>query len=284
MKKNTKLVKAILAIGVVGSALFGSGNALANVIPFTNFLTNSDFQSGLTGWQTSPTSTTAINVRNANDLINTTTGNSGFSTSNSGTTGTGFFNSRFAVLGDISGTITGTAVGEPTSGTFRLFQDFTLNSTYNGRAVISYDLNFSLQAVFDGLDSASTSQNDLFTATLINLADLSENYLIATNSNGLRNTCLGNATTCADTVLLHQSDLTTNIDFTNLLPGDYRLEFKLNEIATGTGTITNTAVGIGNIVSSGTINVPEPASLSLMGLGLAYLTVSRKKRTPYLMA
>jgi hypothetical protein len=288
IKKQTLRIeglKAIAGIVLTGSALLGSGNALATTYTFGSFLTNSDFEAGaagttIPGW-TSTGGSNAVNVRPTTDLINITTGNAGFSKSTTGNTGTGFFDSKFAVLGDAARTILGTSAAEPTSGTFTLYQDFTLATTYNNEKAIDYTLNFDFLSVFDGRDSLGFSGtdnvNDFFFATLINLGNTSEVAITSKDSNGLSQTCLGNGTVCPDTAL-HQIDTSTNTAISGLLPGNYRLEFKLREISTGTGTgansasatTTNTAVGIDNVVVQGSVNtsVPEPGALVLMTLGL----------------
>ena len=285
-----KGLNAVVGIMFGGAALLGSGSALATTYTLSNLLTNSNFEAGVAGttipgWTS--TGGNAVNVRAASDLINTTTGNSGFSPTTTGVTGSGFFGSQFAVLGDTTGVIVSVNAGEPTAGTFTLYQDFILNASYNNEAVNSYTLNFDFLSVFDGRDSlgfnGSDNANDFFFVTLINLGNTSEVAITSKDSNGLRQTCLGNATFCPDTSTLHQLDTSTNTSVSGLLPGNYRLEFKLKEIATGTGTgtnsaaatLTNTAVGIDNVVLKGIVetatqagSAPEPGALVLMALGL----------------
>ena len=282
-------IKTIANIVLVGSALLCSGNALASTFTFGNLLANSDFESGVAGiaipgWIGSGPGG-GVNVRTATDVINVKTGNAGFSTSTTGTEGAGFFGSQFAVLGDAK---LGIASGELKSGNFVLYQDFFLDSTYNNEAVTNYTLTFDFLSVFDGLDSlgfnGNDTINDVFFATLINVGNSSKILLNKVDSNGLTQTCLNNATLCPDTAALHQISGNTSKTISGVLPGHYRLQFKLHEIFTGTGTgehsaeatKTNTAVGIDNVAVTGSVqtiapstgSAPEPGALVLMTLGL----------------
>jgi MprA protease rhombosortase-interaction domain-containing protein len=285
-------IRTLATIVLVGATLLGSGNALALSYTFGNLLTNGDFEGGVAGitipgWSTSG-GIDAVNVRMDTDLINIKTGNVGFSTATIGTDGSGFFGSQFAVLGDASRGINSTTPGEWRSGVFKLYQDFVLAPNYNNEVVISYTLNFDFLSVFDGRDSlgfaGSDDVNDVFFATLINLGNASKITLAETSSNGLTQTCIGNATLCPDSATLHQINTSKNTSLSGLLPGKYRLELKLREIANGLGigvnsgsaTRTNTAVGIDNIVVNGSVDtqngntgaLPEPGALILMAIGL----------------
>jgi hypothetical protein len=265
-----QLAKAI-ALVLAGGLLFGPASALATPLaPVGNFIANggygTDATPSLASWVKAVTGTgtslTNINARASGDVINTGLGNTGFSGNS--------FTSAFAVLGDDSGAI---ATGDvPNSGVFTLSQNFSLAATHNGFTVLTYDLDFVFTAVLDGLDSSSTSNNDVFSAKVIDVDTLDEYALISRDSNGLRTT---NFTTVGS---IPQFFLGGAVPFSvSLAPGNYKLEFKLNEISGTLTNLTNTAVGIDNVSVSGVMLTPEPGLLSLLGVGLGALGWSRRR-------
>ena len=256
----------------LGSLLLSlTGVASAGVVPIGEQITNGNFTTNLSGWTTSGTA----NRRLATDAINTATGNAGFKNDN----GTSFFNSAFAVLGDVSGNI----AGNPTSGISSISQSFTLPLMQGSFSVSSYELTIRFLTVFDGDDSSSAVSDspfkDVFSVTLTSLS----NPLLSWTSGPLPD--CGPLATCPNNQLFYDSHIPPPpnplpdppIVRSNLLPGTYTLTFILNEKA-GTGAnLTNTAAGIDTVSITGrAFTIPQPSILLLFGAGLLALRLARK--------
>jgi hypothetical protein len=222
----------IIALGVTLACALGAQAALANLIA------NGEFDEGLHHWHAS--SSSAINVRTADDSINTATATSGFD---------GFFGSDFVVLGDRRGTILSRS--GPDEGTFELLsRAFTLSAA--ARVQVSF------QAAFDGMAGYGS---DYFQVAIVGADDcppLLRTLLKAflTDSGGL--------------------SWTPFLSSVDLLAGEYRLLFRLFEAH---GHRSNGAVGIDGVsVEIGAVSeVPLPASAVLMASALTGLLALRRR-------
>ena len=256
----------------LGSLLLSlTGVASADVQP-VEMIKNGQFTSNLNFWTRVGPTGGLPNRRAGNNVINTATGNAGFNS---------FFNTSssqgFAVLGDVSGNIT----GDPTSGISSISQSFTLPLTQGGSPVTSYELTIRFQTVFDG-DDSTTNVKDVFSVTLTGLSE----ELLKWTSDPLPNCGPNTSPTCANSQLFYDSSIPPNPPpdppkvRSNLLPGTYTLTFTLDEKA-GTGNnLTNTAAGIDDVSITGRAftsnSIPQPPILLLFGAGLLAFRLVRK--------
>lgn len=275
-----RLAKAIALVSA-GGLLLGPESALATPLgPTGEIIRNGGFGTdglpSLQYWNKTnngtPTDSSGtnnlagnINARPSTNVINTSTdvlnSSAGFNSA---------FTSAFAVLGDQIGAIT--SGDTPGSGFYTLTQQIDLASAYNGHLVVSYDLAFTFQSVFDGLDT-SAPFDDTFTVTLLD-SDSNDIFSLSRGSNGVN--AVATQYTTVDLFDIDGGTGQTNFQINDMLPGTYFLQFRLDE---NTSASTNTAVGIDNVSMVGTMYTPEPGLLSLLGVGLGALGWSRRRST-----
>jgi hypothetical protein len=192
---------------------------------------------------TSSPSGTRINVRRADNTINTSTAANGFDS---------FFQpANFLVLGDAAGAI-GTST--PNGGVTEVRFPFEVPLD-----TVSVEVQYDF--AFDGIDTSPTAPpQDSFVVEVLRV---------------------GNPTQSLQT-LVSPSNFSFGVfndDMLGLTSGSYTLVFRLNEAG---GADTNTAVGLDNILVTAQVGpvqtIPEPASLLLLSSGLVGLGMWRWRR------
>lgn len=225
------MLRRIMAMVMGTACVLGAPAALANLIQ------NGDFSDGLQHWHAS--STSAINVRDAGDPINTGAGTHGFD---------GFFGGGFVVLGDKRGDIL--SHSGPEAGSFELLSSvFTLEQ--------DAQMQVSFRAVLDGKAGHAT---DYFQVAIIG-ADHCPPFLLT-----LLKEFLTDGGWSGD-------PYTAGVD---LAAGDYRLLFRLYEAHGHRG---NSAAGIGevDVTLAPVAEVPLPASAILLASAVAGLLTLRRR-------
>lgn len=255
-------VAAVLAAQPVPAAPVALGNVITNG-GFAGELSN--------GW----TSQGIANVRRADNAINSNAARDG----GGNATFDGFFNSRFAVLGDSSGMISPTDPVVDAQGMHTLSQSFTLASLLTHGHAIDYRLNIYLRTVFDGRDSTGNRPGDRFSAHLVGPSGSFQ--LFSQTSQGLGTCGPSVYPNCADAQKVIDRGTSRPLALESLLPGAYTLTFALHE-ALGGGPNdtrhTQTAAGIDDVRVMAFARVPEPTSLALAMAGLLGLWLSMRAR------
>lgn len=193
---------------IFGLFLIGINLSLkAAPISIGNIISDGNFQA-LNNWAINGTA----NLRAASDNINSSSGNAGFNN---------FFSSSFAVLGDISGTIT----GGPDSGIHSISQTFVLPQSQNSVLIDTYDLTINFQTVFEGRDDLTVNSNfsDIFSASLISSNNVFP--LFSQNSLVFASGPIGSGATKNLQIMNNPFNQT----ITGLAPGTYTLNFVLDE-------------------------------------------------------
>lgn len=158
----------------------------------------------------------------------------------------------------------------------------TSTTTFTGSGIASLltDSNALTTMPFTGNVAAATSITIPGFGTFTNPTSMVIGSATANNLQG--GVCLSNDGSCG----------AGNTNLNSYIGGANLFNIAISNLETHTvpsGVFsTNTGATNGNIKLfydyTKPANVPEPVTISLMGLGLAYLTVSRKKRASYLMA
>ncbi len=210
-------------------------------------------------WAATSLNANDVNVRRADNTINTSIGSSGFDSffapSSSG--------NKFLVLGDRAGAIGGVPNGSLLGEAFAYAIPFAI-----GAGGASVDISFDW--AFDGFDtSTSLFQQDRFLVGLV-----------GGNNLGMTNVLSGDPVTLLAQLLLNQASPAgySSGNFTqtvNAPQGNYLLAFLHLEANSALGNVTNSAVGIDNI--SATV-VPVPAALPLLATALLGMGVIRRRK------
>jgi hypothetical protein len=254
---------------IITATILFAASSVAGAATITNPIKNGTFGTNaapsLADWTTGPTNSTAVNLRAANDDIDSKLQG----TDDKADRFDNFFTSgSFAVLGDDAGLIG----GPPDQGTFALSQQFKLPKKADGNEILNFDLTLSFRYAFDGVVDANPpvgALDDDFTVTLTRINPNNQRVLQTYN---LFTSSLGIARS-------RQVSGDFSAQLLDLLPGaTYVLSFVLHEKGAG----FNSAVGIDTVKLLGDATVaavPVPAPLLLLGSAVAGISTFARRRT-----
>ncbi|MBS1213250.1 MAG: hypothetical protein H6R26_1867 [Proteobacteria bacterium] len=188
----------------------------------------------------------------------------------------------FVVLGDEAGIIEGTPDGydpvtETTSETSSIWQEFVLPTALGGKDVISYALNVRFRSAFDGILLDQDGDGDITDLP----RDFKDRFEVKLDWVEGAQSQLLYERRHAGVQLNHSAAHAITLP---MLPGNtYRLTFSLFEddlmMIDSNNQVTNTAVGIDNIVLSGTAEVvPVPGAIYLFGSAMGAMAFVSRRR------